>query len=48
MNADAFQEGFEHIELFNKPALFANAHIRRDLVTRGRFCYDLRMTIGGF
>ena len=48
MNADAFQEGFAHIELSNKPALFTNARIQRDQVSRGRFCYDLRMTIGGF
>lgn len=48
MSVNAFQEEFEHIELFNKPALFTNTRILRDLVTRSRFCYDLRMTIGGF
>lgn len=42
MSVDAFQEEFEHVELFNKPALFTDARIRRDSVPRGWFCYDLR------
>lgn len=42
MSVDVFKEEFEHIELFNKPALFTNARIQRDSVPQGWFCYDLR------
>ena len=42
MSVDAFKEEFEHVELFNKPALFTNARIQRESVPLGWFCYDLR------
>ena len=33
---------YEHIELFCKPALFADERIERDAVPDGWYCYDLR------
>ena len=45
MSVDAFKEEFEHVELFNKPALFTNARIQRDSVLRGRFCYNTGVSI---
>ena len=32
MSVDAYKNVFEHVELFNKPALFTNARIQRDSV----------------
>ena len=45
MGVNAFEEEFEHVELFNKPALFTNARIQRDSVLRGRFCYNTGVSI---
>jgi hypothetical protein len=42
MSANAYDETFEHIELFGKPALFTSARIQTDSVPDGWYCYDLR------
>ena len=39
---DARKEEYEHVELFDKPALFTNGRISRFTVPQGWFCYDLR------
>ena len=33
---------FQHIEVFDKPALFTNGRIARDTVPKGWYCYDMR------
>ena len=35
-------EEFQHIEVFDKPALFTNGRIARDTVPKGWYCYDMR------
>ena len=42
MSVNAFDEIYEHVELFGKPALFTNSRIQRNSVPQGWFCYDLR------
>jgi len=42
MKIDAYKEEFDHIEFFDKPALFTNGRISRFTVPEGWFCYDLR------
>lgn len=39
---DARNEIFEHIELFDSPAMFTNARVKRSTVPDGLFCYDVR------
>lgn len=39
---DAKNEIFEHIELFDSPAMFTNARVDRSTVPEGLFCYDIR------
>ena len=39
---DAKNEIFEHIELFDAPAMFTNARVDRSTVPDGLFCYDVR------
>jgi len=39
---DAKNEIFEHIELFDSPAMFTNARVKRSTVSEGLFCYDVR------
>lgn len=39
---DARNEIFEHIELFDSPAMFTNARVKRSTVPEGLFCYDVR------
>ena len=39
---DARNEIFEHIELFDSPAMFTNARVDRSTVPDGLFCYDVR------
>ena len=39
---DARNEIFEHIELFDSPAMFTNARVDRSTVPEGLFCYDVR------
>ena len=39
---DAKNEIFEHIELFDSPAMFTNARVKRSTVPEGLFCYDVR------
>ena len=39
---DARNEIFEHIELFDAPAMFTNARVKRSTVPEGLFCYDVR------
>lgn len=39
---DARNEIFEHIELFDSPAMFTNARVDRSTVSDGLFCYDVR------
>lgn len=39
---DARNEIFEHIELFDSPAMFTNARVKRSTVPNGLFCYDVR------
>lgn len=42
MSLHAYDVDYEHIELFEKPALFSNGRIIRESVPEGWFCYDLR------
>ena len=42
MKANARTEEFQHIELFDKYALFTNARIDRSTVPKGWYCYDFR------
>lgn len=44
MIENALTEEYEHIELFDKPALFTNSRINRSTVPDGWYCYDLRGT----
>ena len=44
MAVDARTEEFQHIEIFDKFALFTNARIDRTTVPEGWYCYDLRGT----
>lgn len=44
MAVDARTEEFQHIEIFDKFALFTNAQIDRTTVPEGWYCYDLRGT----
>ena len=39
---DVRKEIFEHIELFDAPAMFTNARVKRSTVPEGLFCYDVR------
>ena len=41
---DARKETFDHIELFDAPAMFTNLRIDRSTVPDGLFCYDVRGT----
>lgn len=42
MTVDARNEIFDHIELFDAPAMFTNARVDRSTVPEGLFCYDVR------
>ena len=42
MKVNARTEEFQHIELFDKFALFTNARIDRSTVPEGWYCYDFR------
>ena len=42
MTVDARNEIFDHIELFDAPAMFTNARVDRSTVPDGLFCYDVR------
>ena len=42
MKVNARMEEFQHIELFDKFALFTNGRIARDTVPQGWYCYDIR------
>ena len=42
MAVNARTEEFQHIEVFDKPALFTNGRIARDTVPKGWYCYDMR------
>ena len=42
MAVDARAEEFQHIEVFDKFALFTNARIDRTTVPEGWYCYDFR------
>ena len=41
---DARKETFDHIELFDAPAMFTDLRIDRSTVPEGLFCYDVRGT----
>ena len=42
MKVNARTEEFQHIEVFDMPALFTNGRIARDTVPKGWYCYDIR------
>ena len=42
MAVNARTEKFQHLEVFDKPALFTNGRIARDTVPKGWYCYDIR------
>ena len=42
MAVNARTDKFQHIEVFDKPALFTNGCIARDTVPEGWYCYDMR------
>lgn len=42
MSIDVRSEEFQHMELFDKPALFINGRIDRTTVPEGWYCYDFR------
>ncbi|MEA5152752.1 MAG: LPD28 domain-containing protein [Oscillospiraceae bacterium] len=42
MRVNAYDETYEYVELFGKPALFTNARVDRDTVPEGWYAYDLR------
>ncbi len=42
MTVDATKEIFEHIELFDAPAMFTNARVDRSTIPKRLFCYDVR------
>ena len=44
MSVNARTEEFQHLELFDKFALFTNARIDRTTVPEGWYCYDFRGT----
>ena len=44
MSVNARTEEFQHIEVFDKFALFTNARIDRTTVPEGWYCYDFRGT----
>ena len=44
MSVNARTEEFQHIEVFDKFALFTNARIDRTTVPKGWYCYDFRGT----
>ena len=44
MSVNARTEEFQHIEVFDKFALFTNAQIDRTTVPEGWYCYDFRGT----
>ena len=44
MAVNARTEEFQHIEVFDKPALFTNGRIARDTVPKGWYCYCLLYT----
>ena len=46
MAVNARTEEFQHIEVFDKPALFTNGRIARDTVPKGWYCYDIRGSDG--
>ena len=42
MKVNARTDKFQHLEVFDKPALFTNGRIARDTVPKGWYCYDMR------
>ena len=42
MKVNARTEEFEHLELFDKPALFTNGRIDRTTMPEGWYAYDFR------
>ena len=42
MRVNAYDESFEYIELFGKPALLTKNRIQTDTIPEGWYCYDLR------
>ena len=42
MRVSAYDESFEYIELFGKPALLTENRIQTDTIPEGWYCYDLR------
>ena len=42
MAVNARTEEFQHIEVFDKPALFTNGRIAHDTVPKGWYRYDIR------
>ena len=42
MKVNARTDKFQHLEVFDKPALFTNGRIARDTVPQGWYCYDIR------
>lgn len=42
MRVNAYDESFEYIELFGKPALLTENRIQTDTIPEGWYCYDLR------
>ena len=42
MAVNARTEKFQHLEVFDKPALFTNGRIARDTVPKGWYSYDIR------
>lgn len=43
MNKEQFlNESFELVTIFNKPVLFTNLRIPRELIPDGMYCYDIR------
>lgn len=42
MKVNARTDKFQHLEVFDKPALFTNGRIARDTVPQGWYCYDMR------
>ena len=42
MAVNARTEEFQHIEVFDKSALFTNGRIARGTVPKGWYCYDIR------
>ena len=42
MRVNVYDESFEYVELFGKPALFTHSRIDRDSVPDGWYAYDMR------